>query len=167
MAPASRTAPRRRRLSAAIEDVFDRCADDGPPYHFQVRVVDETLEAAASEEPDMTSIQQSALVIVEAPGGHPDPRVPMGEVRDADEDRAARGEPLGDVGEQMLGRDRVLEDVGGDDAVEAGASLRRQPLVEVRLDERIEALADAFVLDHVDTRDVRTAASSDGSELAV
>ena len=133
----------------------------------QVAVVDETLEAAAGEEPDVTAIEQPALVVVEASGGDPGPRVPMGEVGDADEDRPARGESLGDVGEQLLGGDRVLEHVGGDDAVVAGPDLAGQPLVEVGLDERVEALADAFVLDHVDTGDVVTELSSDGAELAV
>ena len=112
-------------------------------------------------------VERAPLVVVEAAGGDPAARVPVPEVGDADEDRSARCEPLGDVGEQLLRVDRVLEDVGGDDAVVVAADLVGQALVEVGLDEVVEALADAFVLDQVDTGDLVTEAPSERAELAV
>ena len=61
----------------------------------------------------------------------------------------------------------MLEHVGGDDVVELAADLVRQALVEVRLDELVEAFADAFVLDDVDSGDLVAEGPGERAELAV
>ena len=69
--------------------------------------------------------------------------------------------------EQGARIDRVLEHVGGDDHVESVAGLVGQPIVEVGLDEAVEAFADAFVLDDVDADDVVTVTPDERTEAAV
>ena len=91
----------------------------------QVAVGNETLEAASREEPDMSAIEQSALVVVEPTGCNAGAWIPMSEVRHADQDRTAGRESGGDVGKQLLGCDGVLEDVGRDDAVVSARRSRR------------------------------------------
>ena len=91
----------------------------------------------------------------------------MGEVRHADEHHTAGHQPRAHLFEQAGRVDGVLEHVGGDDQVEPRANLGRQALVEVGLDERVEAVPDVDVLHHVDADDAMPRVAEECPEPAV
>jgi hypothetical protein len=61
----------------------------------------------------------------------------------------------------------VLEHVGGDDDVEVRPDLGRETVVQVGLDEGVEAFADVRVLDPVDADDVMPRVAHELAEPAV
>src|ERR1700682_3588655 len=89
----------------------------------------------------MTAVENAPPVVVERSERNPHTRVPVGEVRNADDEGASGPKPAARFVEDAAGVPDVLEHVGHDDDVVAAAHLVRYALFQVRDDERVESVA--------------------------
>jgi hypothetical protein len=83
----------------------------------------------------MRPVQDASLVIVEGTNEGTEPRVPVADVRNADEDEPVALENRSQLPHQSLRMGQMLEEVGGDDHVEFLADAVGQPVIQIGLME--------------------------------
>ncbi len=122
----------------------------------QAGVAGQPLEAATGEEAHVPMVEDAALVVVEEAQRGAAARVPVTEVGNRRDDRAARDQDATELGEEVLGAAQVLEHVGADHDVERrpGEDLGGQAVVEVGRVEGVAAVPDVGKLLGVDAGDV-------------
>ena len=124
--------PAARRPTTAF-DHLERQPDRLAPSDPESGPSDEPLEAAAGEETDMTSVENSPMVVVERPEQHAHARVPMTEVRDARHNGASRREPGRRVDQQPLRFAEMFEHIGREHDVVARTHFGRDAGSEIGL----------------------------------
>ena len=148
---ALRTAPRRRWRRRRAAGRPARCGRTSKPG-----VGDAPRKLRAGEEAHVAVVEDAALVVVEAAERDAAARVPVAEVRDAD-DAAAPPARAGraTLASSSLGLAHVLEHVGGDDDVEAVADLGAGCPARGRPRRTVDAARSTpSALDEVDAGDV-------------
>ena len=77
--------PERAGLGALDAQRIEGQAHRLDPPDGESPALDQLDETAAGEEPQVGRIEDATLVVVEHPEGRPEPRVPVGDVGDAEE----------------------------------------------------------------------------------
>jgi len=144
-----------RAVPEHVEDVEGE-ADRLRPPDLEARALGELSEAAPGEEPQVRLVEDAPLVVVEGAENHPCPRVPVGEVGDAGQDRAVVPQAPAGFDEEHLGLADVLEHVGAEDEVVVAAHLVGDPPLQVGAEEAVHPLPHARDLHGVQSRDLVT-----------
>src|SRR5262249_56046367 len=94
-----RVGPPGGRVRTAAIDHLDRKGEELPPPGRVPGRGHEAVEARAGEEPQVSTVEDAAAVVVEAAEHDAQPRVPVPEVRDTSDDRTAGSEAGAEGGE--------------------------------------------------------------------
>ena len=124
------------------------------PSHGEPAELHQLADAAPGEEPQVGGVEDAPLVVVEPADHGAGPRVPVADVRDAQDDGSFGGQHVLALLDEFAGLAEVLQHVGHEHQVESGPDLRGDPLSEVGLVEVAHPLARIRKLVHVHADDV-------------
>src|SRR5665213_2644579 len=126
-------------------------------FQAQDRIVvtlDQFANASAGEETKMGGIKDSPLVVVEHAQYRPQTGIPVGNVRNADERCAVRGQHSANLLEQVTRPRKMFQHISGEHQIKAGAHVRRDTLIEIGLEEGTSPFANTLELVDIHTCDV-------------